>query len=206
MKKKNKSKKQKYNLGYEKNTDPFKAIDAGFQFFGVHAFKEFVTDVLLYSTHKGVYDKESIPNIFDYRDGIKDFIFLCHHIDSCNIKKSSYHITDRALIKIHNKQAINYTDCWQNRTLLLNEAECKNPYLVFTKVFAKWRPEELNEHFETALTAATIDYDEDTIFEFNFLELYITIISLIEACYLIFSYEMLPINTTIGLLPNSSFK
>lgn len=203
MKKKNK--KQKYNLGYEKNTDPFKAIDAGFQFFGVDAFKDFVTDVLLYSTKQGVYDKESIPNIFDFRDCIKDFIFLCHQIDSRKIKKTSHSVSDSHFIALSNSNN-NYTHSWQNRTLILNEEECKNPYLVFTKVFAKWRPKELYEHFVTALDAATMHNDEDTIIEFNFLELYIDIISLIEACFLIFYYEMLPINNTIGLRPDSSFK
>lgn len=204
MKKKNK--KQKYNLGYEKNTDPFKAINAGFQFFGIDAFKDFVTDVLLYSTKQGVYDKENIPNKIDLRKCIKDFIFLCHHIDSCKIKKSSYQITDRAVIKTHNREPKNYIDCWQNKILLLNEEECKNPYLVFTNVFAKCNPKVLYIDFINAISFSSVDNTEDTIFDFNYLELYIAIISLIEACFLIYSYEILPINYAIGLRPDSSFK
>ncbi len=200
---KKKFKHAKYTLGYETHSDPFKAIDAAFQYFGVDTFKDFVTDILLFSTQKEHYDKESIPNIFDLRDSVKDFILLSYHIYSRKFKQTSHRVTDRHYIAALCEQPTDNSYCWKGRTLLLDAAACQDPYAVFSSVFEKWLPEQLNEHFVTALYSATISYEKDEIFEFNFLDLYLTITALIEACYLIFSYELLPINNKTGLRPTS---
>lgn len=198
---KNKFKNAKYTLGYEIHKNPFKAINAGMRFFGVETFKEFTTDIFLFSTQKEIYSKESVPNIIDLSECIKDFIFISYHICACKYKKTNYRITDPELLKVKLTSKTNWIIRWAERTQMLDVVSCQNPYVVFDQIFEKWHPEHLYEHFENALYAATTTYEGDEIFEFNFLDVYISIMSLIEACYLIFSFEIYPINNHLGLKP-----
>lgn len=116
--------------------NPFKAIDAFFDFSHLNYYKQHLTDMILYSYNTKVYQQENPSNAFVFYSAVSSFIKVCY----CLQQKSKKW---KVKASLRSETIFHFTS--------LTKEEYENPFMVFQKAFA----EKTLEEFELFLCLIT---------------------------------------------------
>lgn len=112
--------------GYE-TQNPFKVIDAFFDFSHFDYYKQTLSEAVMYSYKKEVYKQDNPSGVFVFYTVIRSFLKVCY----CLKKKSKKWKVKEAL---HSQTVFHFSS--------LTKEEFYNPFLVFQKAFDEKTPEE----------------------------------------------------------------
>lgn len=130
--------------------NPFKAIDAFFDFAHLDYYKHNLTQVVMYSYKRKVYKKDNPSNVFVFYTALCSFLKVCY----CMQKKSKKW---KVKASLHSETVFHLSS--------LTKEEYENPFMVFQKAFDKKTLEEfelfLCQILELSLSPCPADPDSD---------------------------------------------
>ncbi len=190
--KRKKAHKNTLQWGNSVFTDPHKVIREIFDFAEVGFYRNFIKDILLYSTRHKKYKKEDMGNLLWLQEGVFCLLGACNAI-----RKTKKH----SLMDIRNEDILNsrfYSNClaesgiWSDFPRTLSESEVIDPYRTFRRIFKHRNADEwiciFKESLEEACGSYSSTYDQNTLL------VYIQLSSLFEASYLIYIREIVHTN------------
>lgn len=186
--KKDKSRKAQFNWGIITFDNPYQVIKAIFSFAGIAFYRDFIRDILLYSTSKKQYREKHAGNIIFLLEGIDCLLKACFAI---------HKVQQHSLLEIRAEDILNSnfyslpktgSRTWTDFPVALTEAEMLDPYTAFKKVFRHKGPGQWYETIKYLNEMACGSY-EGTIKE-NILEAYLQLTRLFEAAHLIYVREL----------------
>lgn len=188
MKKEGKADKVIFTWGSLTFDHPYQVIEGVFDYSHMHTYRNFIKDVLLYSTHKKKYRKKDAGSILFLLEGIGCLLQACY-----SISKEKEH----SLLEVRDDDMLNSnfysmrnddTDIWSDFPRSLSKSEMLDPYKSFQKVFRHNNSEKWYEIIKISVEYACGSYNEGP--EENALEVHVQLSKLFEAAHLIYVREL----------------
>lgn len=169
-------------------TDPYKAIEAIFDFTDVFQYKRLVRDIALYSSKKKRYKKEHAGNLIWKLEAISCMLDACFTINKekrfCPLDVLDDDIMNEKFYSRHEDK----NRIWSDFPRLLSVEEFTNPYKAFKKIFNHMKPEQYYERFKELIGYACGSYNDH--FSGNSMNIYFQLTKLFEAAHLIYIREV----------------
>ena len=168
--------------------DPYKVIIAIYDAADVETYRDFIRDILLYSTRTKQYRKEHGGNMRFYLDGIICLLNACFIIGK-NKKHSLLELRDEDMLnsKFYSLHTLE-SKRWSDFPRSLTQSETLNPYKVFGKIFKHHNPDKWSDILKYLADDACSSYSDKP--DENLLEVYIQLTKLFEATHLIYVREI----------------
>lgn len=183
-----KSKDQAFTWGNSVFTDPYMVIKEVFGFENLGHYRNFITDILLYSERKKAYKQKNAGSIIWLTDGMNGLLDACYAINKMK-KYNPLELWDSDIVNTKfysNRKEQN--DIWEDFPRTLTQEEFIDPYLTFKKIFRRQKPGKLLKAFKELIEYACGSYrdkpEEDTF------SVYFQLTRLFEAAHLIYIREM----------------
>lgn len=186
--KKKKSEKQEFTWGCLTFGDPYIVIKEIFSFAHVDFYRDFIGDILLYSSRKKVYRKKYTGDIMFILDGIFCLLQAGYVIS----KERKHSILDIRESDILNSSFYTLTSSgirqWADFPRSLSKDEMLDPYSALGRLFKHYKPDKLYNAIKRLATDACGCYENEL--EENTLEIYVSLSKLFEAAHLIWVREL----------------
>ena len=184
-----KHQKQVFIWRNETFADPYKAIEAIFDFTDVFVYKKLVRDIALYSGKKKKYKKTHAGNLIWKLEAISCMLNACFAI---NKEKKFCPLDILASDVMNEKFYSRYEDkshIWSDFPRLLSAEEFINPYKALGKIFSHTNPEQYHQRFKALIGYACGSYNDH--FSGNIMDIYFQLTKLFEAAHLIYIREII---------------
>ncbi|KFF02910.1 hypothetical protein [Flavobacterium reichenbachii] len=107
--------------------NPFKALDAFFDFAALDYYKQNLTEVALYSCKTEVYQQDNPSDAFVFYTAFSSFVKICYGLQQ---KSKKWKVT----ASLHSQTAFHLSS--------LTKEEYENPFIVFQKAFNEKTPQQ----------------------------------------------------------------
>ena len=170
-------------------SNPYKVIEEIFNYATVQYYRDFLRDVLLYSTKSKEYRKEHVGHVIFSLEGIACLLKACFVI-SKEKKHSLLDVTEEDILNANFYSSRNSKmDLWSDFPRSLSQAEILDPYIAFGKIFECHNPDKWHEIMKDVVNYAGSTCYHDMLEE-NLLEVYLQLSKLFEAAHLIHVREI----------------
>lgn len=170
-------------------TDPYSVIAEVFSAADIQSYRRFVTDILLYSSSKKLYQKERFGGIMYYLDRLSCLLEAGFAIRK-QVKKCHLDVRNEDLLNRHFYSLSEATEnAWAGFPRSLTRADFFDPYKALKKVFKVRNPDTWSFVLKEMADFACGYYWEATP-DNNTLEVYLSISKLLEATHLIYVREI----------------
>lgn len=172
--------------------DPYQVFAECFNFAGISRFRSFITDTLL-SIHKDKVYKKLEPSSVLHEFRIINSVIIVAHFINLQKKKGPIdfffgELMDTRYYSEGNKKTVDW-DCFPR---MLTIKEYKDPYLVFKRFFKYQSLEDWKMDMQMVIERVLSSYTEDL--SLKLLPIYLHLVKLMEATYLINVREVTHIN------------
>jgi hypothetical protein len=178
-----KYKKRKFVWGALNFSDPYKVIQAIFNYANIDSYRDFIVDILLYSTVKKHYKKKDPVDIMYIIEGIYCLLQACYVIskmkECCILEVRTSDVLNAKFYSLSSTEL----GQWVEFPRSLSKDEFLNPYKALKQVFRHYTPDKLYDIVKYLTENACGSYCDE--FEINTFEIYYLLSKLFEASHLI---------------------
>lgn len=169
-------------------TDPYKVIKEVFSFADIGFYRNFIRDILRFSSSRKKYNKEDAGYILLLLEGLNCLLQACFIISKekkhSHLELGEEDILNRHFYYHHEIES----KIWSDFPRVLTKKELLDPYLVFGKVYAHKYPGEWYGIVKGLVEDACGSYDD--VPQQNTMWIYTQLVKLFEASHLIYVREL----------------